>query len=541
MSFWTLPRKGDELANNNERCQITLLMPPETLRFEGGDVVLRLSNNRSDTLVVHSGVLSAASDSFHARMNGGWGTTADAEAVDPSSGETVSVYKYKMLFDEGGFVLTDEVCDNSGIDLYRKLISIQKDTISTPVPDRTKPFNLTPLAQGYPSRKGKHRHVEYDHEYDTQDIRRITIEDHKLLFGLNYRRDIHLTEETIPEAILRIINIMALAEYYESLPSIAEQIEDIVLDLPGIWKAIADFPVLYLAVGKKLRSTKIFADALRHFVGKGMDLEAATEEDVLIKAEACLAILPPRQCLEKRTSELLEQIRRSTLTVYQPREYLSKRKQPPAELTTWLLAGFDNRSTEEKCKFLAASAFRDWFDQQLAGDNHWSHIKYSLTSPKDGDVQAGSLRVACETILKAAEDTSAVNLEYVGQRIVNRYTRIFHLDQEKRKAGQYHPAATITHELRRLVRHARSVIIPFFTDQKDESWHRYYWHKPCCDLVGRGERHEKAKYDKVKYFTCMSVEEGGMPWSGLRELVIGDLPEMDLRAASVAWLRAVSA
>lgn len=77
------------------------------------------------------------------------------------------------------------------------------------------------------------------------------------------------------------------------------------------------------------------------------------------------------------------------LSSYQAHANLSRRKQGPVVRTTWLNASFGRKSLQQKSRFLATSIFREWMDQQLYGEPHWSHVKYSTTNPKNGEVQAG--------------------------------------------------------------------------------------------------------------------------------------------------------
>jgi len=149
---------------------------------------------------------------------------------------------------------------------------------------------------------GRYCSTRYNRTTDRQEARTLSTEDHKLLFCLYYKRDLQLNAEGVPAIMLRIVEIMALAEYYDSLRAVAGLLQQLIVDLPNIWKDVADVPRLYLAVGKKLRCAELFADALRHLVGRGMSVEDVLRSDILTKSEACIAILPAKQCLEKRTS-----------------------------------------------------------------------------------------------------------------------------------------------------------------------------------------------------------------------------------------------
>ena len=79
-------------------------------------MIIQHSRDAADTSVLHSSILSAVSDRFGARMGGRWGTTATEGVVDSASGKSVTLYRYKLLFDECGYTMNDQV------QFYRKRI-----------------------------------------------------------------------------------------------------------------------------------------------------------------------------------------------------------------------------------------------------------------------------------------------------------------------------------------------------------------------------------------------------------------------------------
>ena len=64
-----------------------------------------------------------------------------------------------------------------------------------------------------------------------------------------------------------VIDICAYAEYYGCLDRIAPHILDLLFAHPLFWKAVADKPERYFALGKKLRCPIIYFDAMRHWIG----------------------------------------------------------------------------------------------------------------------------------------------------------------------------------------------------------------------------------------------------------------------------------
>lgn len=151
-------------------------------------------------------------------------------------------------------------------------------------------------------------------------------EEHKLLFALAYNREVHLDDCELEATVLRIANIVAMAEYWDLLPKVASQLVQYLLAMPGLWKDVAAFPLLYLALGKKLRSTEIYSDALRHFIGSGRDPSCALRSGVLTRSEAGgssshsenLCPDPHRRRCRSRSQCLFDDIRRTCGSKQEP-------------------------------------------------------------------------------------------------------------------------------------------------------------------------------------------------------------------------------
>lgn len=87
---------------------LTLELGPPSLQFEDGNVVIRLGEDRSDILVLHEEVLSAASDRFGTRFSSSHWTPA-REVTHPSTGEKARIFEYQLLEIDDTLCLTDEV------------------------------------------------------------------------------------------------------------------------------------------------------------------------------------------------------------------------------------------------------------------------------------------------------------------------------------------------------------------------------------------------------------------------------------------------
>lgn len=204
-----------------------------------------------------------------------------------------------------------------------------------------------------------------------------------------YGRDVPVEWDDIDTSMVHFANLIAWAEYYDLVPSIAVQLESMVLNTRRLWKDVANFPLFYLAVGTKLRSALLFSDALRHFVGSGSTLEEIVESGVLSKSEACLALAPARECLQQRSRRVEEALRHNMLSTYTAHASRIRRKRGPEVRTTWLLSTFKPASLEGKAEWIADSILREWLDAQLWGEKFWSHVAYSQSAIRDGTVKAG--------------------------------------------------------------------------------------------------------------------------------------------------------
>ena len=224
----------------------------------------------------------------------------------------------------------------------------------------------------------------------------------------------------------------------------------------------------------------------------------------------------------------MKKFRDLAFTRYHAHATASCNKQGPIVSTTWLAATLEKRTVDEKCEFLAKSAFREYLDHQLHGESHWSHVKYCTTTPKNGDVVVGSYRKMYETIVEARRE--GFKLEIFGSRIAAKYAGIFELKQEK---GQPHPAALIAKYLRILVARAAKVIEERMPGKDAE----HYPHGNCasCDIMGP---HERARFDGgLNYNTCMGV--GEMPWFDDEQWKEFEISADDLQDASNEWLQLV--
>ncbi|EMC91482.1 hypothetical protein BAUCODRAFT_329808 [Baudoinia panamericana UAMH 10762] len=525
---------------------ITLERQNDDLRFESGNVVVELSNRT--VLVLHSGVLAASSPRFKARFSNVWTSNGNNKVKDPVTGEEKMLYRYSMQYDEDveAFSITD--ASASATRPFDGGAGIR-------------PFHLSGLASGYP-RRGWHEGnpCEVGSYASVNVVRQSTIEADKLLFALLYEQGVQ-TASDIQEGLLQLTDAVALAEFYDLLPAVAEKVLVAMLGLPEVWKSVARFPLLFLALGKKLRSPAFFTDALRHIIGSGMPLQIVVLSTVLTQLEACIAMYQAKEFHDKRVSHINNGLRSLGLTEYQAHADRSWRKQSSAVKTTWLESTFGKKTVREKCQYLARSIFREFLDQQLVGEAHWSNIKYAKTTPHNGDVEAGSLRKACENILEATKDerehakddsqpdldrkltkdAPKIDLERIGHRLAAKYAKIFNLDKDNNDG--HHPAAVIAYELRALLRAAATVIYHADYDQmsilecnaecEDADVENYF---ACnCRHMQTCARHD----DGLAYYTEMRFPKSMLPRTHQAQWQAAGLPAVSMEEATVQWMQAL--
>ena len=350
--------------------------------------------------------------------------------------------------------------------------------------------------------------------------------EHKLLFSLLYKEPLEIEDENIAVSMARFADIITMAEFCGLFQAVGGQITELVLNLPGLSKHVAEQPYFYLAMAMKLKSFDLFADAFLHFIGQKRHFASLSFMD-LTPLQAAAAVLPASQTMSDFNNRLISELRALALTPYQAHADRKSHKRPPVARTAWLNAGFGKKSLEQKCRFLAGSIFREWLDQQLYGDTHWSHVKYSTTTPPDGEVKLGSLRKLCDTITKTVDEAGSKS-NIFGINVPTRLSTYFSLESSKGK----NPTAMLAREFGRLVVAARNII--------DQS--KFGFNKSGIGTPWDGFEKAsigKAKYDDdLEYFTFAVVHEHYMPWNGENEWEDLEL-DVSREPATPEWLSAV--
>lgn len=373
--------------------RIRLELPFESLKVNGGNVVVFLSDEPQDTLVLDSKVLAASSPRFKARF-GRFAAMRVSKTVELPDWGPLNIYTYRMIYADGSFIISDEV----GI-LFPCYRSAEADQLQQDKPLEFPPgdhFYLPPLhgsdlCEGipHPTRYSLGARPHFNRS-EPLTVYRNTIKAYKILFSLVHGRRVDLEELEYDAALLHLTDVVALAEYHGFLPVIAVQVRELLVNLPGFWKDVSKSPRFYLIIASKLRSYDIFSDALRHFIGRKGSLKPLhDDESVMSSAKNCKAMFKSLECYSSRAETVVAKLRKMLLHVYQAHTNLPKRSQGPLSYTTWLNTTNSKKTFEDKCEYLAKSAFREWLDFQLVGKTHWSHIQYTRTGRTDGQVEAG--------------------------------------------------------------------------------------------------------------------------------------------------------
>lgn len=86
------------------------LMPTPSLRFDDGDLVIKLSDDSNDWLIIHSAVFAAVSPVFAASSSARWEERAKTDKIiHPGTGKEVAVRTLALAFVDGTYTLEGKV------------------------------------------------------------------------------------------------------------------------------------------------------------------------------------------------------------------------------------------------------------------------------------------------------------------------------------------------------------------------------------------------------------------------------------------------
>jgi len=229
------------------------------LRFEHGDLVIKLDREPSSWLITHSKVFAAVSPVFRASTSAAWKGTAQLDTIKhPSTGKEVEVRTLALKRVDDIYILEG------------KDVSLQANNEST---IRAVPFHQSSLAtEDWPSLTG-HNSPLTTGEQDTTFAPTESAQALYVFFELVYGAQLTLQQIAGEKRITnRFLDVCAYADYYgcfETLkPALAKALR---LEATGgskkpIWRAVARDPLVYAFVAKIFRFLPIYNDALRHLV-----------------------------------------------------------------------------------------------------------------------------------------------------------------------------------------------------------------------------------------------------------------------------------
>lgn len=278
---------------------------------------------------------------------------------------------------------------------------------------------------------------------------------------------------------MNVANAIAYAEMYHVLLHIAASIERYLLGMDDIWLDIRDSCEFHIVIASKLRSSSIFQDAPRHFIGKGLDWQRLSGALGYSKQQAAALVLPKREKLNKQVSDLTHKLQRLGLTPYIAHEGTENEALPVG--STFLSTGFHNNSMLEKINYIARYIWNEWLIQQLAGLPHWSHTRFSLTGR--GDFVPAGLRFTCNTIVQACHNEHKLSL--FEPEVAYKHTSIFFGNEESWREIQ----GQISDALILLVRTANTHIQPMITSSLADEilfGDQYFNQLPISPYAGRG-------------------------------------------------------
>lgn len=252
-------------------------------------------------------------------------------------------------------------------------------------------FHTSELVDGYMALTLRVR----DQSCDLFSCRRnLSIEVHKMLFFLLCHQPYHMACIKYEDEFLAIVEAVAIAEYWDLLPVLREQLTALLTEKSRLWDQIATRPEDYLRLSVRLESGEIFADALRHYVGRASlssrwyPLSGGHRPD--LPPKILEVVITKIAMLQARMKILERELRGMALYTFQASSWKVSRSKAEQVRTTWLAARPNlHKSLSEICSWLANSIYREVLDQRIQGCSHRSHLRYHGSGRKDGYVRAG--------------------------------------------------------------------------------------------------------------------------------------------------------
>ncbi|KAI7366179.1 hypothetical protein KC354_g4333 [Hortaea werneckii] len=524
------------------------------LRFNDGDVIIKLSINPDHHLLVHSDVVRTGLPTLAPALKPEW--SVPEVMKHPITGKEINVYSLALKSVDQTILLEGK---EVAIDLEERVSKI---------------FPQSDLAlEGWP--------VTNTYRYLVHKNAKVAEHAHHALFALLYGYNIPrwslngdglvnedgksvFNHETADMAAI----ILSYAEYYGGLERIAPLLfQHVERWAQYFWLDVALHPRFYIMLATKMQNVDLYSDALRHLVVQNRpkstkntmhytpswqttqdcDKRPAPEVLDMTPAEYAERFQPDLDALDfklhKLEHDLLALQLHSYFYSYDRRKYVArthflnfihvKRSMRPDRSA--------NAKAWERYEFLARSLWGQWLTQQLAGE----HV-YLNTTGKIRANPTGPFNVTCRKIVEAAawEDPSRL----LGYKCASRLSSIFSL------GFQFQAEKRVKRILGELVREAARIIEAAFIERETDS-------VEGSETTGEGEQtwgfetagegdltgldnidwvvYRRGRYDEVgKNFSYLGVKNTDLPWEGKWDEPV-TMPEVDGTEASEKWLEAV--
>ncbi|KAI7344996.1 hypothetical protein KC320_g8558 [Hortaea werneckii] len=520
------------------------------LRFDDGNVIIKLSDNRDRHLLVHSDVIRIGLPTLAPTLKPEW---SHPETIKhPVSGVEVDIHTLALKS-------VDETILLEGKDVAIDMNALQ-----------SKIFPRSDLAlDGWP---------ETSYGNIVHNNARIAEHAHHALVALLYGYDIPrwslYADGLVDEDGEKVFNdetadmaaiILSYAEYYGGLERIAPllfpQLERFG---QSFWRDVALRPKFYIMLATKMQNVDLYSDALRHLVAQNrpkstesimhctpghhwsQDLDRRTAPKVfgMTSAQYAERFQPDLDALDFKLHQLEHgllglQLHEFTY-IYARRRYSARthflnfirvkgsmRPDRSASAKAW-----------ERYEFLARSLWGQWITQQLAGEK----VYLNATGKVRAD-PTGYFNITCRKIVEAAASENPSDL--LGYKCASRLSSIFS------PGFQFQAERRVKRILDELVREAARTIEAAFFERESNSETmeegEMKWggetaeEEEPTDLDRRAEWvvYRRGRYDEVgKNFSYLGVRNTDLPWKREWDEPV-TMPEVDRTEASEEWLEAV--
>ncbi|KAI7205550.1 hypothetical protein KC316_g188 [Hortaea werneckii] len=524
------------------------------LRFDDGDVIIKLSTKPYRHLLVHSDVIRIGLPTLAPALKPEWSVPEVIE--HPRTGKKINVHSLALKSADQTILLEGK---EVAINLEERVSKIfpRSDLVLEGWPD-TNSYGNDVHSNAEIAKHAHHALVALLYGYH---IPRWSIHAGGLV---DEDREKTFNHETAEMAAI----ILSYAEYYGGLERIAPLLPQ-HLECWGesFWRHVALHPKFYIMLATKMQNVDLYSDALRHLVVQNrpkstenimhytpsyqttqhFDRQPAPEVLDMTSAEYAERFQPDLDALDfklhKLEHDLLALQLHSFSYSYDRRKCVARthflnfirvkssmRPDRSANAKAW-----------EHYEFLARSLWGQWLTQQLTGEQ-----VYLNTMGKVRANPTGPFNVTCRKIVEAAatEDPSRLLKYKCASRLSSLFSLGFQFQAErrvKRILGELVREAARIIEAAFVERETGSVKGSETTGEGEQTWG--FETAGEGDLTGQDNIdwvvYRRGQYDEVgKNFSHLGVKNTDLPWEDKGGESV-TMPEVDRTEASEEWLEAL--